>query len=262
MKFNYILFIALVLSACQQKQSCEEILCEVENTDSMQSDSLHLKDSIVQFKEKEVTPAYDLSEIGLLDVQAIDGTIKVELKYATTDNFTGKQLYYVIDKAFLQEDVANKLAKAQEYLKDKHPEYSLLIYDAARPVEVQQRMWDALSHVPVGERTKFVSNPKNHSIHNYGAAVDLTIIDEQGKPLDMGAKYDEIEQIAYPRLEKEFLEKGLLTENHISNRELLREVMSKAGFRNIATEWWHFNACTREQAKAKYSVFLKEPNKQ
>ena len=210
-------------------------------------------------KEEKVETPVDLSNLGLIDVQSIEPKVQVELKYATTDNFTGKQMYFVLKNAFLQKDVANQLKKAQTYLEEKHPGYALLIYDAARPVEVQQRMWDALAHVPVSERTKFVSNPKNHSIHNYGAAVDLTIVDETGKPLDMGAKYDEIEQIAYPRLESEFLKKGLLTEQHIANRQLLRDVMTKAGFRNIATEWWHFNACTREQAKAKYSVFLKEP---
>lgn len=265
MKINSILYLGIMtisILSCQHsqpktdhKEINETVIAPKEINDRPEARKVE------EEKEVEVDPiSTTLSSIGLIDIQEIDPTIKVELKYATTDNFTGKQLYYVLQKAYLQKDVALQLKNAQRFLQDKHPSYALLIYDAARPVEVQQRMWDALAHVPVNERTKFVSNPKNHSIHNYGAAVDLTIVDEDGKPLDMGAKYDEIEQIAYPRLEQEFLKKGLLTEQQIKNRELLREVMIKAGFRNIATEWWHFNACTREQAKAYYSVFLKEPN--
>lgn len=265
MKISILLqlgIMTLSILSCQNSQPKidREDIIETEIVQKEINDQ-HEEIQIEEGKEKRIDSlSTTLSSIGLIDIQEIDPTIKVELKYATTDNFTGKQLYYVLQKAYLQKDVALQLKNAQRFLQDKHPNYALLIYDAARPVEVQQRMWDALAHVPVNERTKFVSNPKNHSIHNYGAAVDLTIIGDDGKPLDMGAKYDEIEEIAYPRLEQEFLKKGLLTEEQIKNRELLREVMRKAGFRNIATEWWHFNACTREQAKANYSVFLKEPN--
>ncbi len=210
-------------------------------------------------KEDKSPQTNTLNEIGLVDIQTIDPSFLVELKYATTDNFTKKKLYFVLEKAYLQKDVAQKLKKAQDYLKQLHPNYSLLIYDAARPVDVQQRMWDALDSIPVNERTKFVSNPKNHSIHNYGAAIDLTIVDENKVPLDMGAGYDDIRTIAYPRMEEHFLATGALLPLHIQNRRLLRKVMSHAGFKNIATEWWHFNACDRNTAKAKYTVFLKEP---
>lgn len=207
-------------------------------------------------QEKAVSLKYDLTSKypTLVAVKSIDSTICVELKYATADNFMGIVLYDSIDQLYVQKEVAEKLKKAQQFLKNRHSDLSLLIYDGVRPLSVQQKMWDALDTIPVTERTKFVSNPKNGSIHNYGAAVDLTICDKNGIPLDMGAGYDDIRKIAYPSLENEFLQKGELTEQHIRNRKLLRSVMSQAGFYNIPTEWWHFNSCTREEAKRKYQL--------
>jgi len=195
---------------------------------------------------------------GLVDINNMNNAILFEIKYATTDNFTKQQLYFQINRAYLQKDVADKLNKAQQVLTAINSNYHLLIYDAIRPREVQYRMWHALDTVPVNERTKFVSNPKNGSIHNYGAAVDLTICNAEGVPLDMGAGYDDIRKIAYPSLEKKFLASGELKPFHVENRKLLRKVMSAGGFTNIETEWWHFNACSREQAKAKYKIIETE----
>jgi len=190
----------------------------------------------------------------LTDIQAVDATIQVSLKYATADNFMGKRLYFDIDKLYLQPDVAERLAKCQQALKALHPEYSLLVYDGVRPLAVQQAMWDALDSIPVAQRSKFVSNPANGSIHNYGAAIDLTICDASGTPLDMGAGYDDIREIAYPKLEAQFLLSGELTGQQVDNRKLLRKVMASQRFTNIATEWWHFNACSRAMAKQRYEL--------
>ena len=168
------------------------------------------------------------------------------------------KLYNRLKKAFLQKDIAERLVKCQGYLSKLYPDFHLLIYDAVRPLSVQQKMWDALDTISLSERTKFVSNPVNGSIHNYGAAVDLTICDSNGIPLDMGAGYDDIRQIAYPRLEQQFLDSGELTSEQVENRKLLRKVMASQRFSNIATEWWHFNACTRLEAKEKYAILLTE----
>jgi D-alanyl-D-alanine dipeptidase len=129
-----------------------------------------------------------------------------------------------------------------------------LVYDGVRPLSVQKAMWEALDSIPPKQRSKFVSNPANGSVHNYGAAVDLTICDINGKPLDMGAGYDDIREIAYPSKEQFFLSKGLLTEKHIKNRQILRKVMNYQHFKNIPSEWWHFNACSRNEAKKKYKI--------
>jgi D-alanyl-D-alanine dipeptidase len=124
---------------------------------------------------------------------------------------------------------------------------------------VQQKMWDALDSLPPAQRGKFVSNPKNRSLHNLGAAVDLTIVNQNGEPLDMGAGYDDIRQIAYPSKEKQFLAEGKLSAVHIENRDLLRKVMKSQKFRQLQTEWWHFNACSRDEGLLKYKVLLVEP---
>ncbi len=190
----------------------------------------------------------------LIDIQLVNPSIKVDLKYATADNFMGKRLYFDIDKLYLQKDVAERLSKCQQYLQKLNPELSLLVYDGVRPLSVQQAMWDGLDTIPVARRTKFVSNPASGSIHNYGAAVDLTICDANGKPLDMGAGYDDIREIAYPSLESEFLASGELTQAQVDNRKLLRKVMASQGFTNIPSEWWHFNACSRAKAKIRYEI--------
>jgi zinc D-Ala-D-Ala dipeptidase len=188
---------------------------------------------------------------GMVDIKTIDSSIAVDMKYASTDNFLKINLYKNLIKAYLQKEVALKLSKAQAYLKEKYPKYSLLIYDAARPIRFQQQIWDSVK-LPVREKTKYVSNPKNGSLHNFGAAVDVSIIDDNKKELDMGCSFDTLSPIAYPMLEWKFLAEGLLNEQQISNRKLLREVMQKAGFFNIQTEWWHFNSCTRAEAIKKF----------
>ena len=190
----------------------------------------------------------------LIDIQKINPTIQVDLKYASEDNFMHRKLYLDISHAYLQKEVAIRLSTCQKYLQKIQPELSLLVYDGVRPLSVQQAMWDALDTIPLRERTKFVSNPANGSLHNYGAAVDLTICNLYGKAIDMGARYDDIREIAYPKLESYFLQKGELTEIQVANRKLLRKVMRAGGFTPIETEWWHFNACSRAKAKQKFEI--------
>ncbi len=210
-----------------------------------------LSDTISGFREALSPIELEMLAAGMVDIKSIDSSIAVDMKYASTDNFLKTNFYKDFNKAYLQKEVALKLMKAQEYLKKQQPTYALLIYDAARPLRFQQQIWD-LVKMPIREKTKYVSNPKNGSLHNFGAAVDVSIIDENKKELDMGCTFDTLSPIAYPMLEWKFLAEGLLTEQQISNRKLLREVMQKAGFFNIQTEWWHFNACTRAEAIRKY----------
>jgi D-alanyl-D-alanine dipeptidase len=251
-KVLYILLIVAFFS-CENKS---EKYCSKCN-----EDNLDLLDSLEQVegtKKNKVLKDSLLQKSNLIDIQDVNESILVDLKYSTTDNFMHIKLYNRLKSAFLQKDVAIRLGKCQDYLNKLNPKFHLLIYDAVRPLSIQQKMWDALDTIPFEERTKFVSNPANGSIHNYGAAVDLTISDENGNPLDMGAGYDDIRQIAYPRLEEQFLASGELSVDQIENRKLLRKVMESQGFKNIATEWWHFNACPRNEAKQKYTILLTE----
>lgn len=196
----------------------------------------------------------------LVGVDHFNKNIWWDLKYATEDNFMHRVLYDTLQTVYVQIEVARRLAKAQEYLTKKNAAYHLLVYDGLRPLSVQWEMWNALDTIPVAERGKFVSNPRNGSVHNYGAAVDLTICDQDRKPLDMGAGYDDIRKIAYPSLEAEFLATGELTRQQVDNRKLLRGALQSQGFSNIPTEWWHFNAFSRPVAKRKYQLVEKELN--
>ncbi len=195
---------------------------------------------------------------GLVDVQKVDPMILVDLKYSTTDNFVGKDVYGDLTRAYLQPMAARKLANASKYLQARHPNLRLLVYDAARPRAAQWNLWNALPNLPDRERRKYVADPRKGSIHNYGCAIDLTLakVGQNGilEPLDMGTKYDYFGQLAYPSQEAALLRAGKLTKQQIDSRTILRTAMRQGGFSTIEFEWWHFNALSREKAKAMFRI--------
>ncbi len=191
---------------------------------------------------------------GLVDVQKVDPSILVELKYSTTDNFVGKDVYGDLTRAYMQPMAARKLAKASQYLQEHHPDLRLLVYDAARPRQAQWNLWNALPDVPERERRKYVADPREGSIHNYGCAVDLTVARKDSTPLDMGTKYDFFGELAYPSREAALFKAGKLTKAQLNNRQILRTAMLQGGFTRIEYEWWHFNALSRERAKAMFKL--------
>ena len=195
-----------------------------------------------------------MREQGLVNIQEIDPDILVELKYSTTDNFVGKDVYGCITKCYLQKRPAEMLSNANDLLRRKNANYRLLVYDGGRPLSIQKILWNTLTQYPPKERAKYVANPAEGSIHNYGSAVDLTIATLDGTALDMGTKYDFFGELAYPVKEGYFLKKGKLTKQQIANRALLRNVMKAAGYMPIEYEWWHFNAMSRQTAKVTYRI--------
>lgn len=220
-------------------------------------DTLTLKKDAVLTIVEPVISAIEQQMIdqGLVDIQTLDSTILVELKYSTTDNFVKTDVYGDLTRAYLQQKPAEMLAKANVFLKEKYPNYRLLVYDAARPLTVQHTFWDLLDSIPTKKRKDFVADPAVGSIHNFGSAVDLTVYDINTKsPLDMGTKYDYFGDLAYPRLESKLLKEGKLTKKQIANRIVLREAMQRAGYGRIESEWWHFNAMARIKAKSLYKI--------
>jgi D-alanyl-D-alanine dipeptidase len=198
--------------------------------------------------------ALAMEKQGLVEVSANAPGVLVELKYGTADNFMGKDVYGCLKQAYVQKPVLHMLNKAQAALAKKYPGYHLLIYDAARPLSIQWVLWNTLTQYPPAERQKYVADPKQHSIHNYGSALDLTVADADGKALDMGTKYDFFGDLAYPSKEKQFLASGKLSQKAYQNRLILREAMQAAGFMRIEFEWWHFNAFSRAEAKRRFPV--------
>ncbi|MES9833448.1 MAG: M15 family metallopeptidase [Candidatus Thiodiazotropha sp. DIVDIV] len=189
---------------------------------------------------------------GLVDVTTIDSSIEVDLVNSDADkNFFQKDFYGGMNKAYLRKRVAKKLSKAQRLLKKEKPIYSLQVLDAARPRSVSRLMYETMK----GTRfEKYVANPKNGSMHNYGIAVDITIIGQNGERLDMGPSPFYKSHVAI--YWQYFLnEMGFeLSHEQKSNRALLKRVMLKAGFYPLSHEWWHFNGMEKSDARNTYSI--------
>lgn len=196
--------------------------------------------------------AESLEKQGLVDVRKLDKSIFVSLMYARADNFTGSVLYGDLREAYLHPQAAEALVKAQRRLKALRPDLRLKVYDAARPMTIQQRMWDKVKNTP---KDFYVSNPAHGGgLHNYGLAVDITLCDLRGDSLPMGTRVDAMTPLSHIDREVELVAARRISRQAQLNRELLRSVMQFAGFRPLRTEWWHFNFRTRAQAKKYYRV--------
>lgn len=203
------------------------------------------------FANKRSSMEIELEKKGLVKLKKIDPSIQVELKYATEDNFTKKILYDSLHEAYLHPIAAEKLVKAQTILKDKDSILSLLVYDAVRPLSIQKKMYEVVQNTPYHA---YVANPSKTGLHNYGIAVDLTICNNKGIPLDMGTPFDFFGRKAGISEEETLIKEGKLTREQVDNRKLLRTVMTEAGFLTIRGEWWHFNAISLAEAKKRINI--------
>lgn len=170
----------------------------------------------------------DFRETDLVELIKLDPTIRLEVRYATTNNFLGT-VFYSEARAFMQRPAAEAVVRANRKL--KHFGYGLLIHDAYRPWYVTKVFWDATPD----DKKIFVANPANGSRHNRGCAVDLTLYDLKTKrPVEMVSTYDETTSRAYP----DYPGGTSLQRWH---RRLLREAMEAEGFTVYEAEWWHFD---------------------
>lgn len=194
------------------------------------------------------------SNYQLVNIHTLDSSIRVKLKYADTANFMHKNIYDGLRNAYFNCEMALRVCNAQYFLKTINKNYSLLIYDAARPLHVQQMMWDSI-RLDSTTKFKYLAHPDQTSLHNYGSALDVTIIDLQSnQPLDMGTAFDFFGKRSQPAYEWLFLKDSTLSQEAYKNRKLLREVMRKAGLKPIVSEWWHFSTGSREEAAARYEL--------
>ena len=162
--------------------------------------------------------------------------IKIDLKYATTDNFTG-EVIYDDHTAYLRRGTAEKLKAAQAEFKAKG--YSLKIWDAYRPPSAQFKLWEKFPDA------RFVINPhQGFSYHSRGVAVDVTLVDNKGKQLLMPTGFDDFTEKA----NRDFND---VSEEAAKNALFLEQIMKKHGFDSIFYEWWHFVDNDRE----KYPVY-------
>ncbi len=164
----------------------------------------------------------------LINLKKLIPDLLLDLKYATSNNFTQKKLYKKATTTYLRYDAAMALFAVQQHLKKQG--FALKIFDAYRPYAVTKLMWDLIHD------ERYVANPKNGSGHNKGTSVDLTIVDmASGKELDMGTEFDNFTELAHhsytPNLDSTIK----------ANRYLLKSTMEKFGFKSLETEWWHYS---------------------
>lgn len=189
---------------------------------------------------------------GLVNVSSIDQSIQVNLVNSDPDkNFFRENYYQNLNRAYLRKPIAIQLQNAQKLLKKKHPGFSLQILDAARPRAVSRAMYQKMKGTKF---ERYVANPNKGSMHNYGIAVDLTIVDEGGEELDMGlSPFNKSTVEIYWQFAK--MKLGMkLTEKQKINRQLLADVMLAAGFYPLSHEWWHFNGMKKDEARRLYTI--------
>ena len=193
-----------------------------------------------------------LIEEGLINVSLLDQSLIIDLKYARNDNFMGENVYGDFTCAYLHPKPARMLVRANELIRKRHPGLRVLVGEAFRPRFVQHRMWKLVVDTPM---QPYVANPYTGSMHNFGAAVDVTLVNvDTGKELDMGTSMDHFGPLAQPLLENQFQQQGKLSEEQIANRLILRSAMTDAGWHPINIEWWHFNAFSRDYIRKNYSI--------
>ena len=164
----------------------------------------------------------------LVELTKLDPTIRLEIRYTTTNNFLGT-VFYSQSRAFMQRPAAEAVVRANRKLKALG--YVLLIHDAYRPWYVTKVFWDATPD----DKKVFVADPAKGSRHNRGCAVDLTLYDlKTKKPLEMVSTYDETTDRAYPNYPGG-------TSLQRWRRKLLRDTMEAEGFTVYEAEWWHFD---------------------
>jgi D-alanyl-D-alanine dipeptidase len=169
----------------------------------------------------------DAGATALVDAaQAVPG-LRLDIRYATSHNVTGRAVY-ASARCLLLPEVAQALARVQAALAKRG--LGLLAWDCYRPLSVQRELWRAYPHAG------FVADPNHGSNHNRGAAIDVTLVDENGRPLPMPTDFDSFDERAHVGATE-----GVSAAAH-HNRATLEAAMLAEGFHTIRREWWHFNA--------------------
>jgi len=168
----------------------------------------------------------EVNQSQLVDMADLSDEFAYEIRYATADNFIGEVLYNCA-KCLLQPEVAAAIREANQYFCVQG--YRIKFYDCYRPLDVQKKMW---AKVP---RPTYVADPYDKgSIHNRGAAVDITLVTLDGCYVEMGSDYDFFGRAAH-------IDNYNFSEQTLANRQILFEGMLKQGFQTVRTEWWHFS---------------------
>lgn len=170
-------------------------------------------------------PKIDYDSSKWADIQLLDSSIILDIKYASSDNFVKEQLYEC-GRCFLRPEVAQVILKIHKELQKE--QLGLKMFDCFRPQPIQWKLWEKVPD------PRYVTDPRKGSMHNRGAAVDLTLIDEKGQELQMGTAYDYFGREAYHTYANH-------PDSVLNNRLKLKNLMEMNGFKSIRTEWWHYS---------------------
>ena len=220
--FFYLLYLLLgcSLCGCSRKQAPKQAQDPDTETTIPYADTIAAPVPPAPVKSR--TARY-LDSLGFVNIAEADSSIAIDLMYTRADNFTGTLLYEDLKEAYLHPDAMKSLKRAQRLLKEQYPGYSLIVYDAARPLSVQQKMWNVVKGT---SKYIYVSNPsRGGGLHNYGLAVDISILDDKGTPLPMGTPVDHLGREAHITEEAVLVAQGKLTEQE---RNWLRQAADAA----------------------------------
>mgnify|MGYP003407063525 CR=1 FL=1 len=166
-----------------------------------------------------------ISDTTFVNLKDYSDNFVYDMKYATEDNFLKAKVYDCAE-CFLRFKTVKALVKANTIFIKKG--YHIKIYDCYRPLDIQKRMWKIVSN------PEYVADPAKGSIHNRGGAVDITLVDADGKELDMGTSFDFFGPEASHYFDN-------LSDEVKQNRALLKRIMKKSNFNSFDSEWWHYN---------------------
>lgn len=196
----------------------------------------------------EITIKWDtlMTEAGLVDLMGLgENGLSIDLKYATEDNFAGKNMYGDFSKAYATTETAKSLVDALHLLQSEDSLWGIVIYDAGRPLSVQKIMFDVVKGTP---QQKYVASPRGGGPHNYGMALDIGLT-YNGEPVDMGTPFDTFDERAHITGEPLLVKQGKISAGAMENRVRLRKAMQASGFRTYYREWWHFTRYSTKYAR-------------
>ncbi|MBP1225205.1 M15 family metallopeptidase [Flavobacterium sp. 1355] len=171
---------------------------------------------------------HEIADTAFVNLRDYSKDFVYDMKYATEDNFLKARVYDCAECFLRLKTVKALISANNDFIKRG---YKIKLYDCYRPLSIQKKMWEIVSD------PKYVADPKKGSIHNRGGAVDISIVDANGKEIDMGTSFDFFGIQAshkYTKFSKEIL----------SNRKFLKKIMVKNGFNSFDSEWWHYNLKT------------------
>lgn len=177
--------------------------------------------------------------------------VHVSLRYASANNFLGKNIYGDFHQCLLHQIAAAKFRQAAQALERERPGLKFVIFDCLRPRSLQEMLYAAVRGTA---RQPYVADPRTGSLHNFGFAIDLSLEDGTGGELDMGTPFDDFTALSRPDQERKNKEEGRLSAEQLEHRLILRKIMLNAGFIQLPIEWWHYDALPKEEVKAHYKI--------